>query len=55
VSIPLCALAYVNMFSIRQRTRSQHSSSAPVAVVSLVSTPSTGAPSSNMVSWRTAP
>ena len=53
--MPLWAAAQENMFSIRQRARSQHSRAAPVAVVSEVRTCSTGAPSSNKVSWRAAP
>src|SRR5659263_330805 len=54
-SMPLCSAAYVNMFSIRQRARSQYSSPAAVAVVSLVRTCSTGASFSNKVSWRASP
>jgi len=53
--MPLCSDAYLNVFSIRHRDRSQHSRSAPVPVVSLVRTCSTGWSRSNRVSCRAAP
>src|SRR5665647_1018690 len=53
--MPLCPDAYLNMFSIRQRARSQYSGPTAVAVVSLVRTCRTGASFSNKVSWRAVP
>src|SRR5665648_667934 len=53
--MPLCPDAYLNMFSIRQRARSQYSRPTAVAVVSLVRTCRTGASFSNKVSWRAVP
>src|SRR5665648_1245933 len=53
--MPLWAAAYLNMFSIRQRARSQHSRPAPVALMSEVRTCRTTEPCSNRVSWRAGP
>ena len=53
--MPLCATAYLNMFSIRQRARSQHSNEAPVAVRSLVRACEIALPSSTKVSCRALP
>jgi hypothetical protein len=53
--LDLWVAAYLNMFSIRQRARSQYSSSAPVAAWSEVRTCRTTDPRSKRVSWRAGP